>query len=151
MVYDNSESASLMRAVLRTSYALLGIVVAFAFFADSPTLTRLRFFLLAFFILFYVVTGNAGINELRIQADKSFIEVRSTPLFKSKGHNDTYTVHANKLVDFHHWRIPPFHVLSLKYICHTGKPRRVKIGLTLMSSKARKSFIKILKEAKESN
>lgn len=149
MQYQNRTLASYSRAVLQFLFALLGILVIMAFVDDDGGLYPLRWILMGLFVLVVVVAFVGGLCEVSLQAEDDFVEISSQPVLNLKGHNHTWSINANRLIDYHYITLWPFFFIRVDYVGHNGMEKHAHAGLTLVNSSARKTLLKRLKEFKE--
>ena len=150
MQYENKRSASLCRALSNILFTIIGFLVVIAFLGDDETLHPLRWVFLGAGALLFCFLHMYGLHELAIQANKDFVEVRCMRIFAKKGSIRTYTIQpTSNLLSFSLYHLFLFNYLRMSYIGHTGKTRTAWVELTLMNSRARKSFIKVLTDIRD--
>ena len=146
MQYQNKRVASIARAAIQGLYALLGILTVIGFFGDEvDLLNKLKFPLLALFLFVIVVTNLGALSELDISADERYVEFSNSPVLAAKGHRvHTYSIDADKLLSFSYYPVVFFRYLVINYVGHSGKNKKVRVGLSLMSSRRRNELLDIM-------
>ena len=140
------------RALSNMLFAGLGVLTALAFLGDIEELHSFRWVFARAAVFLFCFLHLYGLHELAIQANKDFVEIRCMRIFAKKGSMRTYTVQpTSNLLSFSHYHLVVFHYLRMRYIGHSGKAKTAWVGLTLMNSRARRNFLKVLTDIRRGN
>lgn len=145
MQYNNRQSASTARAVIKTTYAALSIAIVIAFLGDG--LEMARWALVALLFIAVAVTTSGGLYEVALAADNTYVEVMCNPILQAKGRSVTFSIQAGDILKVRHLNLLIFHYLTIDYIGHRGQHKQARVGLTLINKATRDKLLKCVESA----
>lgn len=150
MHYQDKRKASMARAVIRTSFAVLGVLCMLTFIGEmfgGPV----QWILLGLFVLDVVLAAVGGFCEVAISADDSFVDISCQQILSGGGKAKMYSIDANRMIKWRHVSILFVHFLSIDYVGHFGHQKRASVGLTLVPKKTRDKLFALLGKISNTN
>lgn len=151
MLYDNRRRASIMRAIMRSAFAVSAIVVMLSFVDTESFLHEYRWLVTAAAVAVLASCFVGGLDEVSIQLDNEYVEISSQPIIMPKGQTHTWSIEGKRLKRYRYINLLIAHYLYIDYTGHHGNERHLRTGLTLVDGKARKRLISSLKEMLRQN
>lgn len=132
------------RAIIKTTFALLGMGIVVAFLSSDGTLAGVKWILVGALLLTGLFTASGGLYEVSLQGDSNFMDITCNPVLQTKGRSKTYSIQSGDVLQVRRTNLLIVHKLTVDYIGHRGKPRKANVGLTLMAAKQRKKFLALI-------
>lgn len=144
MQYNNRRASMTARAIIKTTFAILGMGVAIAFLSTDDTLAGAKWALTGALVIAVLLTSSGGLYEMDVQGDSSFLDITCSPILQTKGRSRTYSIPGGSVLSVSNLNLLIVHKLKIEYIGHRGKPKTARIGLTLMSARQRERLLQIV-------
>lgn len=151
MQYNNRRAASMARAIIKTTFAVLGMGAVVAFLSSDDTLQGAQWPLVGALVLTGIMASVGGLYELSLQGDNTFLDITCNPVLQTKGRSKTYSIQSGNVLSASHLNFLIAHILKVTYIGHHGKPKTARVGLTLMGSTSRDRLLGIVKKLADSS
>ncbi|MBQ2321326.1 MAG: hypothetical protein II375_02050 [Bacteroidales bacterium] len=150
MHYQDKRAASAVRAAIRISFALLGILCVLAIMGDMFGGLGCTI-LISALVADCALAMMGGFCEVAISADESFVDITCQQVLSGGGKAKVYSIEASRLVKWRHVRILFIHFLYIDYVGHYGHPKKACIGLTLVPKKTRDKLFALLEKISLNN
>lgn len=152
MQYTNSEEASVARATSQVALLVLGVGVVVTCLGDDESLDFMQGPMLLLTLLCLMAIMLGGFSELSIQGDRTYLEMRASPIFMPKGRAHTYSIEAERMISSRLINLVLFHYLSVHYVSHhSGREKVARLGLSLMGRRPRQDLRRLLELIKNDN
>lgn len=144
MQYNNRRAASIARAVIKTTLAVLCMSITVAVLSSDDTFAGAQWALIGILTATVILTSSGGLYEMNVQGDNTFLDITCNPVLQPKGRSKTYSIQSGNVLNVRRVNMLIIHKLSVDYIGHHGKHKTARLGLTLMDSRQRDKLLHIV-------
>ena len=144
MQYNNRCAASIARAVIKTTLAVLCMSITVAVLSSDDTFAGAQWALIGILTATVILTSSGGLYEMNVQGDNTFLDITCNPVLQPKGRSKTYSIQSGNVLNVRRVNMLIIHKLSVDYIGHHGKHKTARLGLTLMDSRQRDKLLHIV-------